>query len=342
MNKHCVVTLGELMLRLSPPENKRFLQAQSFDVSFAGSEGNVAVSISNFGAKARYITKLPLNELGQAALNTLRGYGVDTSFVVRGGDRMGTFFLERGASQRASKVIYDRKNSAFALCAPEEFDWKAIFADATWFHFSGITPALSTEAAIICRQACQFAKDAGITISCDLNYRKNLWSKEQANMIMSDLLGFVDICFANESDISDVFDIYPVNSSVDKGILDKNDYVALSKEFAKKFHIQKVVISLRTAISANDNIWSAMVYNGLENLFAQEYQVHIVDRVGSGDSLAAAFIYAIQSGFEDKQAIEFATAASCLNHSIEGDFNLVTVDEVCNLMNGSRTGRIVR
>lgn len=342
MDQKCVVTLGEIMLRLSPPDNKRFLQAQSYNATFAGSEANVAVSVANLGMNAKLVTKVPLNELGQAAVNSLRSYGVNTDYIVRDGERIGVFYLEKGASQRPSKVIYDRKNSAFSLSNPEEYDWNAIFSDANWFHFSGITPALSEDVIQICKQACKAAKDAGIIVSCDLNYRNKLWTKEHANEVMSDLMQYVDVCFANESDISDVFGIELLSSSSDNGVLNREDYARISKELLDKFKLKKVIISLRTAISANDNMWSSMLNDGDFTYFAEEYKVHIVDRVGSGDSLAAAFIYATLRGFDDKQALEFATAASCLNHSIEGDFNIVTADEVLNLMHGNKSGRIVR
>ncbi len=337
-----IVTLGEIMLRLAPGGYDRFVQAASFGASYGGGEANVAVSLANYGMDACFVTRLPQHEIGQAAVNALRQFGVDTSAIVRGGDRVGIYFLEKGASQRPSKVIYDRAGSAFAGASADEFDWDHIFKEADWFHFTGITPALSDQAAEICQKAVRAAKEKGITVSCDLNYRNKLWSKEKAGKVMGELCKYVDVCISNEEDAYDVFGIQSKGSRVSDGELNKEGYKEVAQKLTERFGFQKVAITLRTSISANDNRWAAMLYENGRCCFSKEYLMHIVDRVGGGDSFGGGLIYACLKGYNAEESIEFAVAASCLKHSIEGDFNQVSVDEVKKLAAGNASGRVQR
>lgn len=337
-----VVTFGEIMLRLSPEGYKRFVQADSFDAVYGGGEANVAVSLQNYGIPSRYITKLPDNELGYAAANALRRYGVDTGSILFGSGRLGIYFLEKGASQRASKVIYDRANSAFASLEPDEFHWDDIFEDAAWFHFTGITPAVSRNAALLCETACKAAKKKGLTISCDLNYRKNMWSREQANATMSALAEYVDICIGNEEDADCVFGIRGEHSDVAHGKLDYQSYEDIARQLTARFGFSQVAISLRESISASENNWTGMLYSKGHCYLSRTYPIKIVDRVGGGDSFSGGLIYALINSYEPDRAIEFAVAASCLKHSIEGDFNMVSAAEVTRLMEGDGSGRILR
>lgn len=330
------------MLRLSPEGYNRFVQANKFNVNYGGSEANVAFSLANFNVDSIFVTKLPSNEIGDSAFNNLRQFGVDTSKIIRQGDRIGIYYLEKGASQRPSKVIYDRFNSAISDAKICDFDWDEIFKDVEWFHFSGITPALSDTLAEICLIACKKAKELNITVSCDLNYRAKLWSEDKACNIMSKLMHYIDICIANEEDIEKVFGIKAENTNVNEGKLDYDSYKVVSKELLNKFNLSKIACTLRTSISASDNKWTALLYNGTEFYQANEYDVHIVDRVGGGDSFVAGLIYGFLNNLSDKDSLEFATAASCLKHSIEGDFNLVSVDEVKNLVSGNASGRVQR
>ncbi len=337
-----VVTFGEIMLRLAPEGYYRFVQADSFGATYGGGEANVAVSLANFGLDTAFVTKLPKHEIGQAAVNSLRRYGVDTAKIVRGGNRVGIYFLEKGASQRASKVIYDRANSSIAEASEADFDWDAILDGVDWFHFTGITPALGDNVAAICLQACKAAKQRGITISCDLNYRKNLWSREKAGQVMAGLCEFVDVCIANEEDAADVFGIHAANTDVTTGKVDHEGYMDVARQLADRFGFSKVAITLRESISANDNNWAAMLFDGNDFYFSKKYPVHIVDRVGGGDSFGAGLIYATLSGKDSQPALEFAVAASCLKHSIEGDFNQASLDEVTKLAGGDGSGRVQR
>lgn len=337
-----VITFGEIMLRLAPEGYYRFVQADTFGATYGGGEANVAVSLSNYGLDAKFVTKLPKHEIGQAAVNSLRKYGVDTSYIARGGNRVGIYFLEKGASQRPSKVIYDRANSAIYEATKEDFDWEKIFEGAEWFHFTGITPALNDTVADICLDACKAAKKMGLTVSCDLNYRNKLWTKEKAGNVMAKLCEFVDVCIANEEDAADVFGIHAEGTDVTKGNVNHEGYKSVAKQLSDKFGFSKVAITLRESISANDNNWSAMLFDGSEYLFSKKYNVHIVDRVGGGDSFGAGLIYSLISDFSSRDAIEFAVAASCLKHAVEGDFNLVSVDEVNKLSGGDGSGRVQR
>lgn len=337
-----VVTLGEIMLRLNPVGYYRLVQSDLLEASFAGGEANVAVSLANYGLRSFFVSKVPSHEIGQSAVNSLRRYGVDTEFVLRGGDRLGTFFLEKGASQRASKVIYDRANSAIALSKAKEYDWDRIFEGAEWFHWTGITPALGGELPQICLDACKAAKKNGITVSCDINYRKKLWSTELANEVMSKLMEYVDICIANEEDAKDVFGIEADNTDIEAGVIDSEGYVSVAKKLCSRFGFKSVAITLRSSFSANDNRWAAMFYDGKEQYLSRSYDIHIVDRVGGGDSFAGGLIYSLLMGKSPQESIDFSVAASCLKHSIEHDYNMVTVAEVEALMKGSGSGRVQR
>ena len=337
-----VVCFGEIMGRLNPEGYLRLTQAQKLEFSFAGGEANVAVSLANFGLPASFVTKLPDNDLGKSAIKTLRAYDVDISDIVWGGERLGLYFVEKGASQRPSKVIYDRKNSSIATADIGDFNWDAIFHNAGWFHFTGITPALGDNVADICMKACECAKKKGLTVSCDLNYRGNLWSGEKAGEVMGGLMPYVDVCIANEEDAEKVFGIKAENSDVENGKLDHSGYVSVAKQLHDRFGFSKIAITLRGSISANDNDWAGMLYMDGKGWFSRSYQIHIVDRVGGGDSFGGALIYALLSGYSPQGAVDFATAASCLKHSIEFDFNQVTIKEVENLVGGYGSGRVQR
>lgn len=336
------VCFGEIMGRLNPAGYLRLVQAETLEISYAGGEANVAVSLANYGKHAGFVTKLPENDLARAALRKLRSYGVDTSGVAFGGSRMGLYFVEKGASQRASKVLYDRARSSISEAEETDFDWEKIFQDAKWFHFTGITPALSEKAAKVCTAACIAAKERGVVISCDLNYRKNLWSSEEAGKVMGRLMQYVDVAIANEEDCEKVFGIKAQDTNLTDGKLSREGYEEVAKTLSKRFDIPTVAITLRGSISASDNKWAGMLYKDGKCYFSKEYLIHIVDRVGGGDSFGGGLIYAISSEYEPQEAIEFATAASCLKHTIEHDFNEVTVEEVEKLMSGDGSGRVQR
>ena len=336
------VTFGELMLRLSPEGYLRFLQSERYQATFGGAEANVAVSLANYGIDVAFVTKLPEHEIGQSVINSLRKFGVDTSKIVRGGERVGVFYCEKGASQRPSKVIYDRAYSAIAMANKEDFDWDKIFDGVSWFHFTGITPALSDELVEICEEALNVAKTKGITISCDLNYRKKLWTKEKAGEVMAKLCKYVDYCIVNEEDAKDVFGIEADNTDIYGGKLDRDGYISVAKKLTDKFGFKGVAITLRESKSANDNDWSGMLYTNGQAYFSKKYSIHIVDRVGGGDSFGGGLIYSLLNDYTPQQAIEFAVAASCLKHSIEADYNMVSVAEVQNLAGGDASGRVQR
>ncbi len=343
MSKNSVVTFGEIMLRLSTPGYQRFVQAQGFDVCYGGGEANVAVSLAQFGVDARFVTRLPKHEIGEAALNAVQRYGVDTRHILRGGDRVGIYFLETGASQRASKVIYDRSGSSIAEVAPGMVNWKHVFDGASWFHVTGITPALSDTAAAATVEAVSTARSMGLTVSCDLNFRKKLWSREKAEKTMSQVVQHVDVVIANEEDAEMVFGIKAGESDVEAGELDIAKYRNVAEQLIKRFpSVKKVAITLRESLSASDNNWSAVFFDGVEFHHSKKYSVRIVDRVGGGDSFGAGLIYGLLSGRPSRDALEFAVAASCLKHTIPGDFNHVSVAEVDELVKGSGSGRVQR
>lgn len=337
-----IITYGEIMLRLATHGFYRFTQATDYEATFGGCAANVAVSLANFNEDVSFVTKLPTHDIGQCAVNDLRKYGVDTTMIVRGGNRVGIYYLEKGASQRPSKVIYDRAGSSISEASPTDFDWKEIFLDADWFHFTGITPALNPQVAQITLEACKEAKKQGLQISCDLNFRKKLWTSEQANKTMSEIMPYVDVCIANEEDAEKVFNIHASKTNVLTGELNREGYIEVAKEISERFHCHTVAITLRKSISASDNKWSAMLYQGGQAYFSKEYAIHIVDRVGGGDSFGAGLIYGLRHFEKPQEIIEFAVAASCLKHSIEGDYNRVTVDEVLTLANGDGSGRVQR
>jgi len=337
-----IVTFGELMLRLAPEGYLRFVQADRFQATFGGGEANVAVALSNLGCSAAFVSKIPAHEIGQLCVNSLRYYGVDTSLIVRDGARLGVYYCEKGASQRASKVIYDRSGSAIALAKREDFDWEKILNGADWFHFTGITPALGGELPEICLDALKCCREKKIPVSCDLNYRKKLWTREEAGKTMERLMPYVDVCIANEEDAGDVFGIHAANTSLTKGEVNVEGYKDVAKQLMDRFGFSKVAITLRRSHSASDNDWGAMLYDGENFAFSKTYAVHIVDRVGGGDSFGAGLIYSLLSGKDLQGAIEFAVAASCLKHSIEGDFNCVSVAEVEALAGGDGSGRVQR
>lgn len=337
-----IICFGEIMLRLSPPGYQRFIQTNSFDLVYGGGEANVSVSLANFGMEVAYVTKVPDNPIGQAAINDLRRYGVETRHIVKGGERLGIYFLEKGASQRPSKVVYDRKYSAISQAQKGDFDWGKIFLGAEWFHFTGITPALGDNVAAITEEACKIAKEKGLTVSCDLNYRKNLWSTEKAGQVMGRLMTNVDLCIANEEDAEKVFGIKAVDTDISSGKLSHDGYKTVARQLKEKFGFQKVAITLRGSISASDNNWAAMYYDGANFYFSRDYPVHIVDRVGGGDAFGAGLIYGLMNQYTPQDVVEFAVAASCLKHSIEGDFNQVTLAEVTALMKGDASGRVQR
>ena len=337
-----VITFGEIMLRLAPEGYYRFVQAEKYGATYGGGEANVAVSLANYGLDAGFVTKLPKHEIGQAGVNSLRRFGVDTTYIARGGDRVGIYYLEKGASQRPSKVIYDRAGSSIATASKEDFDWEKIFDGVEWFHFTGITPALGDNVAEICMDACKAAKAKGITVSCDLNYRNKLWTREKAREVMSELCKYVDVCIANEEDAADVFGIKAEETDVTTGKVNHEGYKDVAKQLVEKYGFSKVATTLRGSISASDNNWAAMFYDGKEFYFSKSYKVHIVDRVGGGDSFGAGLIYGCMNDYDPQEIIEFAAAASCLKHTIEGDFNMVTVDEVKKLAGGDGSGRVQR
>ena len=337
-----IVTFGEIMLRLAPEGYLRFFQNDTMQATFGGGEANVAVSLANYGVDASFVTKLPNHAIGQGAVNSLRGLGVDTKDIVRGGDRVGIYFLEKGASQRGSVCIYDRAHSAIQEAKREDFDWDKIFDGADWFHFTGITPALGENLVEICIDACKAAKAKGVKISCDLNYRGKLWTRAQAREAMTKLCEYVDVCISNEEDAKDVFGIEAENTDIYGGKLDKEGYKSVAKQLMDTFNFEKVAITLRSSISANDNDWAGMLYDGENYCFSKEYHLHIVDRVGGGDSFGGGLIYSLLSGKDSQSAIEFAVAASALKHSIEGDYNRVTVSEVEKLAGGDASGRVQR
>ena len=337
-----IVTFGELMLRLAPNGYYRFFQNDQMQATFGGGEANVAVSLANYGMDASFVTKLPKHAIGQAAVNSLRALGVDTKDIVRGGERVGIYYLEKGASQRGSVCIYDRAYSAIQLAKREDFDWDKIFDGADWFHFTGITPAIGGDLVNICLDACKAAKAKGVKISCDLNYRGKLWTREEARKAMTELCKYVDVCISNEEDAKDVFGIEAENTDIYGGKLNKDGYKSVAKQLKDTFGFEKVAITLRSSISANDNDWAAMLYDGENYCFSKEYHLHIVDRVGGGDSFGGGLIYALLSGKDTQAAVEFAVAASALKHSIEGDYNRVSVSEVEKLAGGDASGRVQR
>ena len=340
------VTLGEIMLRLSPPGQLRFSQASGFDVTYGGGESNVAVSLANYGLETEFVTRLPKNDLGDACLQYLRKYGVGSSFIQRGGDRLGIYFLENGVVMRGSQVIYDRAESAFATISPNMFDWRDIFADATWFHWTGITPAISAGAAAVCLEAVKAAHEMGIMVSCDLNYRAKLWKwGSPASKIMEELVAYCDVAIGNEEDAEKVFGIKAPETDITQANVTAAHYQYVCETLAKRFlNLKTIAITLRGSISASHNTWSAILWQSGKTFTGPIYDITpIVDRVGGGDSFMGGLIYGLTAYAANPQkALDFAVAASALKHTIFGDFNLVSVDEVEKLMKGDGSGRVNR
>ncbi len=340
-----IVTMGEIMLRLSTPNNEKYKPADEFDINYGGGEANVAVSLANYGHEAEFVTKVPKNPIGECAVAALRKYGVETKHIARGGERLGIYFLETGAAMRASNVTYDRAHSSISTAAVEDFDFDEIFEGADWFHFTGITPAVSDEAAVLTEAACKAAKAKGVTVSCDLNFRKKLWSSEKAQKVMTNLMQYVDVCIGNEEDADKVLGFKPENTDVTGGKLNLSGYESIFKQMVKKFGFKYVISSLRVSHSASDNGWSACIYSSADDEFyhSREYRIcPIVDRVGGGDSFAGGTICGFLDGKNFKDALEFGVAASALKHTIPGDFNLVTREEVDALAGGDGSGRVQR
>ena len=337
-----VVTLGEIMLRLSPPGNTRFVQSDSFYVVYGGGEANVAVSCANYGHDAYFVTKLPEHEIGQSAVNALRKYGVMTDYIARGGDRVGIYYLETGVAMRPSKVIYDRAHSAIAEADTADFDFDRIMEGADWFHWSGITPAISDKAAELTRLACEAAKRHGVTVSVDLNFRKKLWTKEKAQSVMKPLMKYVDVCIGNEEDAELCLGFKP-DADVESGHTDAEGYKEIFRRMSEEFEFSYVISTLRESFSASHNGWKAMIYNGKEFYVSKHYDIDpIVDRVGGGDSFSGGIIHGLLTKPTQGEALEFAVAASALKHTVSGDFNLVSVAEVEALAGGDASGRVQR
>ena len=340
-----IVTMGEIMLRLSTPNNEKFIQADEFDINYGGGEANVAVSLANYGHDAEFVSALPKNPIGDAAIATLRKYNVGTKHISRSGERVGIYFLETGSAMRASNVVYDRANSSISTANADEFDFDAIFKDADWFHFTGITPAVSDSAAKLTEAALKAAKKAGVTVSVDLNFRKKLWSSEKAKRIMTNLMQYVDVCIGNEEDAEKVLGFKPGNTDVTAGELELNGYVDIFNQMCDQFKFKYVISSLRESFSASNNDWSACIMDGATREFYHSKKYHItpiVDRVGGGDSFAAGLICGLCDKRDFKSALEFAVAASALKHTIPGDFNLVTREDVEGLAGGDGSGRVQR
>ena len=336
------VTFGEVMLRLQPPSYLRFLQTSSFEATYGGAEANVAVSLAQLGVDAAFVTRLPDNPLGAACRNQIRSWGVDTGKIIFGGPRLGIYYCEKGASQRPSNVIYDRAGSSFATATRSDFDWEQILDGADWFHFTGITPALGGELPDIVLDACQTAKKKGITVSCDLNYRKKLWSREKAGEVMGRLCEYVDLLIANEEDSADVFGIRASGSDIEGGRLSPDGYAEVAGKLTERFSLRAAAITLRESYSASFNGWSGMLYTDGRPFFSKKYEINIVDRVGGGDSFGAGLIRSLLEGRSPQDAIEFAVAASCLKHTVEGDFNVTSVSEVESLVKNGGSGRVSR
>lgn len=337
-----IVGFGDFLVRLSPPGYLRFLQANQFDINYTGAEANVLVSLALMGEKTEFVTRVPNNDIGKTAIRSLGKYGVGTSNVVYGGERLGVFYLEKGASQRPSKIVYDRKYTSIATAKIEDFDWEKIFSDASWFHITGITPALSGTMPEVCIDACRRAREMGLTVSCDLNYRKNMWTTIEAKMTMERILPCVDVLIANEEDADKVLNIRAKDTDVVAGKLNREGYADVAQQIITKYGVKAVAVSLRRSISASDNEWGAMLFTEKMPHFSRTYPIHIVDRVGGGDSFAAGLIYGMSHGFDAQKTVEFAAAASCLKQTIEMDFNLSSVEEIMRLMDGDGSGRVQR
>lgn len=337
-----IVGFGDFLVRLGPPGYRRFIQADQFEINYTGAEANVCVSLAMMGVDTEFVTRLPDHDIARTGLSVLRKFGVGVKHVVFGGQRMGVLYVEKGASQRPSKVIYDRKFTSIADASIGDFNWDAIFEGASWFHITGITPALSEKMPAVCLHAVKQAKAHGVKVSCDLNYRKNMWTEKQAKACMENLIKDIDLLIANEEDADKVLDIRAAKTDVIAGKINREGYIDVAGQICKKYGVKEAAITLRRSISASDNEWSALLYSGGQPYFSKIYPIHIVDRVGGGDSFAAGLLYAKLNGFDPQNTVEYAAAASCLKHSIELDFNLSTVNEIERLMSGDASGRVQR
>jgi 2-dehydro-3-deoxygluconokinase len=343
MSRRKVVLFGELLMRLTPKGFGRFVQADDFEVRYTGAEANAGVSLVNYGMEAYAVSKVPASDIGQACINYLSRFRVNTDFIARGGERLGLFYLETGAAQRASSIIYDRCHSAIRESRPEDYDWKRICEGKDWLHFSGTAPALGESVRAVLVEGLKTARAMGLTVSCDLNYRAKLWSPAEANAVMSSLMEYVDVLVGNEEDAEKVFGITAAGSDVGKGVLVEESYRSVAEQLVKRFGFKKVATTLRESLSASVNRWGGLLYDGTRHYASTRYEINpIVDRVGGGDSFTGGLIYALLSGFDPQRCIEFAAAASCLKHSIVGDFNLATLKEVEALMAGDASGRVRR
>ncbi len=336
------VTFGEIMLRLSPNGYYRFFQDDQLQATFGGAEANAAVCLANFGMESKYITKLPDNPIGQGAINQLRYFGVDTSQISRGGDRIGIYFVEKGASQRPGICIYDRKNSSIQTASKEDFDWETILEGADFFYFTGITPALSETLAEICTEACIEAKKRGITVCFDSNYRSKLWTAQKASKVIGNFCKYIDICITNPGDAKDIFNVLPENSNFNLNDPDNDGCISIARQLVSRYGFKKTALTIRKSISASDNVFSGLLYDGNECCFSPKYSMHITDRVGGGDSFGAGLVYSLSENMNNSDTINFAVASAVLKHSIDGDFNRITADEVKKLANGDGHGRVQR
>ena len=337
-----VVTMGEIMLRLSTPNNEKFIQADEFDVNYGGGEANVAVSLANYGHEAQFVTAVPDNELGECAVAALRKYNVGTQNIARCGERLGIYYLESGSSMRPSKVVYDRAHSSISTATAADFDFDKIFEGVDWFHFTGITPAISDSAAVLTEEALKAAKKHGVKVSVDLNFRKKLWSSEKAQKVMKNLMQYVDVCIGNEEDAELVLGFKPGDTDVTSGELELAGYKSIFEQMVDKFNFEYCVSSLRVSHSASDNGWSAAVCDGNTLYCGKQYDLHIIDRVGGGDSFASGFLHGITSGMSMEKSLEFAIAAAAIKHTIPGDINYIKEDEVLALMDSDGSGRVQR
>ncbi len=336
------VFFGELLMRLATPRFERFVQARQFEIAYTGAEANAAVSLVNFGMEAYVVAVVPDTEIGEACINYLRQFGVNTNFIVRGGKRLGIFYLETGASQRPSKIIYDRAGSSMSELKPGTVDWEKVFRGKQWFHWSGTAPALSERMAATTREACVAAKRCGLMVSCDLNFRRKLWTPEKARQVMTDLMQYVDVLIGNEEDWSLVLGVAAQDVNVDSGHLDAERYKEAAAELHRRFGFKYVAATLRESLSASENGWSCLLSDGHHSHLSRSYRIWVVDRVGGGDAFSGALIYGLLSGMSCQDTVEFAAAASCLKHSIHGDFNQVSREEVTALVRGNASGRIQR
>ena len=339
--KKKLITMGELLLRFTPPGHDRFLQADTYEVAFGGAEANVAVSAENYGIDASYVTKLPDNEVGQAAINSLKRLGIETENIARGGKRIGTYYFERGAGLRPSKIIYDRENSSIAEADPDDFDWGKIFDGADWFHFSGITPALSKNARDVSLRALKEAKKKGVRISVDLNYRSRMCTLEEAGKSMDELCHYADVCITSDDD-AEIFAMYPEDKEIPEGKPDLWNFRSVCTALKERFDFDEVCVMRRRSLSATKALWDSMLLDSVDFHFGKKYDVDVIDTVGCGDAFCGGFIAAELLGFTPQDKIDFASAAGCLKHTISGDFNMVTKDEVIALMGGDSSGAVKR